>query len=1030
MWFAAAVYGQTTAALISGRVVDSLTGRPVPNAEVSCVSVRLNVRGSVRTDAAGRYALLSLPPGAYGLRVTAAGYQANEVGELELAVAARLEIGFRLRPLNDVWESSLHRSVFLPQSDAVLTFYGPDVDTSRAGSFEPARGQHGALETTLSDVVDPLQVRELPLAGRDVYTMLVAQAGVAADAGTARGLGLSIHGQRPSASNFMLDGIENNNYLVTGPLLSLPPEAVQEYRVSTANFSAEYGRTSGYLANAVTRSGGNQWHGIGYWNGKHESLFANGFQENRQGDTRPPYRENQTGVQAGGPLRRKAWFISAAFDHLRARARGPAEDILLPAAAFPDYTAPESIARSLIERFPRPQVSRGIWPVAPARAAPSVSTDRTAALVRLDRAAGSHHTSARFAFGGTSRPDFIWTPYRDFVSGLWHRSISMAVSETTTADSNVSNEFRFGWSTDLLQWDRAHPEIPTLWSLDGTVLPGSPAFYAFRNRGRGMEISEGLTWNAEKHLLKFGGGLLLRQLEGYLTAGRDGRYVFGDFLDFAVDAPLLFSAPLARRSLPDFQLPRFDREYRFPQFHFFAQDTVRASPRWVFNAGLRWEHFGSPVNSGPEKDGLTDAAGKVVFPGPGGQQVYGSHGAWAPRVGFSFRPRAAGSLVFRGAYGLFYDRPFDNLWQNLRNNGFVLPNFLALPGNYLQPVEQVLPKYRGQPFAKDFPSLTRLDPALKNGYAQSAFLGLESRWSQSWSVQVNGVASLGRRLITTDLVKRNASPISYRSTQGLSNYYGLTAKAGYRFAAGEFQAVYTWGHAIDVQSEPLAGDFFDLTFTRAPSTRPRGVAAFLREGDPRADRGNSDFDQRHNLVLFCIWEPPRVLAGHKLGTLFRNWQIAQFSAFRTGFPYTVYAPATSLFYNNRADMVSDSPLSSEPVPGGLRLLHPAAFRVPPPQRPGNTGRNAFRGPGLYNVDLSLSRTIPLPMLGETVRIRVRIDAFNALNHANLNSPDSFLGSETFGMALYGRTGRDAGFPALVPFRENPRNLQLTLKFEY
>ncbi len=199
-------------------------------------------------------------------------------------------MNFQLRPLNAVWESGQYRSVFLPGSKTIVTFYGPDVDSSRSGTFEATQGRRGALESTVSQVIDPSQVRDLPLAGRDVYTMLVTQPGVTADTGTARGLGLAINGQRPSSSNFMLDGLENNNYLVTGSLTPIAPEAIDEYRVSTNNFSAEYGRTSGYLANAVSRSGGNRFHGIGYFYLKNDALNANGFQENLAGLKRTPVK--------------------------------------------------------------------------------------------------------------------------------------------------------------------------------------------------------------------------------------------------------------------------------------------------------------------------------------------------------------------------------------------------------------------------------------------------------------------------------------------------------------------------------------------------------------------------------------------------------------------------------------------------------------------------------------------------------------------------------------------------------------------
>src|SRR5262249_60545014 len=113
---------------------------------------------------------------------------------------ARRDLTFRLRASNGAWEAGQYRSVFLPGSKTIVTFYGPDVDSSRSGSFEATQGRRGALESTISQVITPEQVRDLPLAGRDVYTMLVTQPGVTADSGTARGVGLAINGQRPASS--------------------------------------------------------------------------------------------------------------------------------------------------------------------------------------------------------------------------------------------------------------------------------------------------------------------------------------------------------------------------------------------------------------------------------------------------------------------------------------------------------------------------------------------------------------------------------------------------------------------------------------------------------------------------------------------------------------------------------------------------------------------------------------------------------------------------------------------------------------
>ena len=110
--------------------------------------------------------------------------------------------------------------------------------------------------------------------------------------------------------------------------------------------------------------------------------------------------------------------------------------------------------------------------------------------------------------------------------------------------------------------------------------------------------------------------------------------------------------------------------------------------------------------------------------------------------------------MVRGAYGLFYDRPFDNLWQNLRNNNFVLPNFAVQSKNYLVPIAEVLPSYQNQEVAGDFPSLTFIEPALRNSYSQNYFLGLQRQVAQSWVIEINGIRALGRRLITTDQVNR------------------------------------------------------------------------------------------------------------------------------------------------------------------------------------------------------------------------------------------------------------------------------------
>src|SRR5258705_7355288 len=305
--------------------------------------------------------------------------------------------------------------------------------------------------------------------------MLVTQPGVTADTTTVRSLGLSDNGQRPSASNFLLDGLESNNYLLSGPLSPVAPEAIQEYRVSTNNFSAEYGGTSGYIANAVTRAGTSEWHGLAYLDLKNDVLNANDFQSNLAGLARAPLKELQPGIQVGGPLRHQTWFVSGAYDYLRSRSRLPTRLYRLPTTRFLDVTAPDSIARRLLTEYPAPAiVGSGLAAVVPFT--PPVSVDRSVALARVDRllSGGAHHLMGRLAITDTSRPDFQWTPYKNFVSGIDESTYSFALSLESALRPALINEFRFGGGLDDLNLARPHREIPLLTSSDGTTLPGSP----------------------------------------------------------------------------------------------------------------------------------------------------------------------------------------------------------------------------------------------------------------------------------------------------------------------------------------------------------------------------------------------------------------------------------------------------------------------------------------------------------------------------------------------------------------------------
>jgi hypothetical protein len=215
-----------------------------------------------------------------------------------------------------------------------------------------------------------------------------------------------------------------------------------------------------------------------------------------------------------------------------------------------------------------------------------------------------------------------------------------------------------------------------------------------------------------------------------------------------------------------------------------------------------------------------------------------------------------------------------------------------------------------------------------------------------------------------------------------------------------------------------------------------GRAALSRQFDLDADRGNSDFDQRHNLTLFYTYHVPGSMI------LVRNWLIAGIAAFRSGVPITVISPSLTavpgqgVILNNRPDLLPGASVFAptgdgrSSVQGGQQFLNPAAFQSSSTGSLGNLGRGAFAGPGFYSVDLSLARSFAVGWLGDAGRLQFRADAFNVLNHTNLGNPDTVLGSPTFGVARFGRIGRSDGFPPLTPLAESARQLQMSVQLSF
>jgi len=306
-------YAQVSGATLTGTVKDS-SGAVIPNAQVVIMDVATGVTRTVSPGGAGLYTAPNLLPGTYEVRITATGFSTAVQKGVILTVGEQQVLDFTMR----VGQMSQTVEV-----------------TTEAPTVELTSSELGAT-------VNSTTVRELPLNGRSWTDLAVLQPGViaatthaAVDVNRGYGGQLSISGARPQQNNYRLDGISINDYSNGGPgsVLgqNLGVEAIQEFSVLTSNYSAEYGKTSGGVVNAISRSGTNQFHGSVYEFLRNSSLDANNFFDNSNGVPKPPFRRNQFGVSGGGPIRKDHTFIFGDYEGIR-QSEGTTESSGVPSA--------------------------------------------------------------------------------------------------------------------------------------------------------------------------------------------------------------------------------------------------------------------------------------------------------------------------------------------------------------------------------------------------------------------------------------------------------------------------------------------------------------------------------------------------------------------------------------------------------------------------------------------------------------------------------------------------------------------------
>ena len=678
----AAALAQQETATISGTITDA-TGASVPNAVVIVTNVQTGI--SVRTEAteAGTYVVPSLRPGDYSIAVESKGFQKTvRTGvTLQVAQVARIDVTLQTGALTE--------SVEVVAATPLL-----DTLTSSRGS-----------------VIDQKKIVELPLNGRDYNQLALLSPGVLP--GTPRlasvnfkGV-LNVNGNRTFNNVFLLDGVDNISYSNSFrgenvQLVQTSIEALQEFKIQTNAYSAEFGRSSGAVVNATIKSGTNTVRGSVYEFVRNDSLDANNFFSNALGAPKPKRERNQFGGAAGGPLVKNRTFWFGDYEGLRDLEGVPrvrqvptaAEKAgLFSAAVFDPFTAgrPEfsrnaqgqwviprerwdPVGAAIVGLIPDPNVANStIFASTP------VTDTRTDQFdVRVDHQISPNMTLfGRYSFVDTLT--FRPAPLEGLAEGSFNdafgsndmRSQGLAIGLTWTVSPTLVGDIRFGYSAG------DYYTTPPNYGVDGPAqiglknVPSDPAItggvpkvniQGFDAVGRHTSTPQFQTprsWNPRatfslnrgEHFIKFGGEFLHVQTRINDLNATIGRMNFENRFTNRAVGDLLLGLP-SQLALTSYTVMDQGQDMQF----YFVQDDYRVSPKLTANVGVRYEYATPPRERDNQFANFDPATGTMIFATDGDvfdrALIHPDRNNFAPRVGFAYTPMSR--WVVRGGYGVFY----------------------------------------------------------------------------------------------------------------------------------------------------------------------------------------------------------------------------------------------------------------------------------------------------------------------------------------------------------------------------------------
>src|SRR5690242_371579 len=1014
-------FGQAQGRNLSGKV-KSVSGSPIPNVRVSVKNLANGNAFSAVTGEDGSYTLTNLPPGNYDVSTSASGF------------------------------APVHTSVVV------------SADQDQVADLVLLSANEQGTSSTVSGVVSSQTVRELPLNGRSASDLAALEPGVETARTQSSGQGkygfgtqMTISGGRPRQNDARLDGISVNDYANGSPGsalgVNLGVDAVEQFTVLTSNYPARVGRSSGGVVGATTRSGTDNFHGDVFEFIRNSALDARNFFDT----LRPPFRRNQFGSSAGGPIWKQHTFIFGDYEGLR-QSLGITQVDTVPSTSARAgnlstgaISVDPNVLRFVNAFYPLPNDGlltpgdTGIYAFSGQQVTPE-----NYLTTRLDHKFSANDTlfgTYMYDSGTVQQPDEL----NNKRTGYDSRRQFLTASEAHVFTPRLLNSFRF-WlyhvvATTGLTFPAGNPAasdlsfgtVPGLNAAAVTV-PGITAFLGglnsitnFHFHWTSLQAYSDSAWTKGTHALKFGLGLeRVRDNEfGVSTPG--GEFLFNSLSDFLTNKPFSLAA-----ALPSAVSPRGIRQTIAATY---VEDDWRWRTNLTVNLGIRYEMSTVPA----EVHGkltvlrhLTDATPHLGDPLIANPTLLN----FEPRTGFSWDPFRDGKTAVSGGFGIFDVLPLPYLFQ--MNELFSAPFFASASSRSVSP---------GSFPSAAFASLIASPSTLRQAYFEpNPGRNYVMQWNLTIQRQLAGdlilrVGYVGSRAVHQPLRTEDAdivlptltsqgylwptpvgsgtrlNPNSGRITAGFwdgRSYYDafqiqLKKKIG---RASQLAGSYTWGRTIDTGSGSMVGDEYANSISSP---------LFF---DPRLNRGLADFDVSHNVSVNYTW----VLGTPKWKSQFADWALGGWEVSGV-FQASTGVPFTPGFAGDTLGVASTDPNVDVPnviARAGCRsLVNPGnpnhyikvqCFAVPNPiTLRGNLGRNTLIGPGLVNLDSSFLKNNHIKRVSDTFNVQFRAELFNIVNHTNFAPP---LDNRN----IFDSTGTRIGNAGLITSTQTPsRQIQFALK---